>query len=169
MRACRSGLASAFILSGALSLAGCGPAETEGDPVSPAPTPPAPEAPAPAAAAGGEVVADDLASRETSRNIAPADEPAPPSTAEVEVPDPAVREDPGRVEDDQHRMQAVSAAAAEEVDPVRTYTVRPGDTLASIARAEYGDISRYREIYEANRDQLAGPDHIEPGQVLSLP
>ena len=50
-----------------------------------------------------------------------------------------------------------------------TYTVRKGDTLSAIALDHYGKASRWHAIYEANRDQIADPDLIHPGQVLKLP
>src|SRR5262245_5691513 len=37
---------------------------------------------------------------------------------------------------------------------VRTYTVKAGDTLSSIAKQHLGDANKYMKIYEANRDQL---------------
>lgn len=51
----------------------------------------------------------------------------------------------------------------------RTYTVAKGDTLSHIAKQFYGKASRWREIFEANRDQLDDPDRIFPGQVLKIP
>ena len=51
----------------------------------------------------------------------------------------------------------------------QTYTVRKGDTLSAIARQHYGRASHWHAIFEANRDQIADPDLIRPGQVLRLP
>lgn len=51
----------------------------------------------------------------------------------------------------------------------KTYTVKPGDTLSAIAKAELGDANAYTRIFEANRDQLSDPDLIKPGQVLRIP
>ena len=53
--------------------------------------------------------------------------------------------------------------------PERTYTVQPGDTLSKIAKEMLGDANAYKEIFNANRDQLADPDKIKPGQVLKIP
>ena len=52
---------------------------------------------------------------------------------------------------------------------VRRYTVVSGDSLSKIAKREYGDAQKWRQIYEANRDQIKDPDLIYPGQVLSIP
>ena len=58
-----------------------------------------------------------------------------------------------------------STGAAE----VKTYTVKAGDTLSSIARERLGNANAYPKIFEANRDQLSDPDKIKPGQVLKIP
>jgi len=58
-----------------------------------------------------------------------------------------------------------SSGAAE----VSTYTVKAGDTLSSIARERLGNANAYPKIFEANRDQLADPNKIKPGQVLKIP
>lgn len=49
------------------------------------------------------------------------------------------------------------------------YTVRPGDSLASIAYRFYGSSSRYAEIFEANRAAMPTPDDIYTGQRLTIP
>jgi len=51
----------------------------------------------------------------------------------------------------------------------RTYVVEKGDSLSKIAKAEYGDANKWRQIYEANRDIIKDPDLIYPGQTLRLP
>lgn len=48
--------------------------------------------------------------------------------------------------------------------------VREGDTLISIAREELGSSSRWRELYEANRETLGrSPGPLAPGTTLVLP
>lgn len=49
------------------------------------------------------------------------------------------------------------------------YTVVSGDTLSKIAKAQYGDASKYPTIFEANKPMLSHPDKIYPGQVLRIP
>ncbi len=53
--------------------------------------------------------------------------------------------------------------------PGADYTVRPGDTLARLAGQAYGDPAAWPRLLAANRDQLADPDAIFPGQVLHIP
>lgn len=50
-----------------------------------------------------------------------------------------------------------------------TYTVKSGDTLSSIARAYYGNASKWPDIYNANRDKIKNANLIYPGQVLTIP
>jgi nucleoid-associated protein YgaU len=64
-------------------------------------------------------------------------------------------------------IRATGGAAAPMATP--TYTVKPGDTLSKIAREQLGDANAYMEIFNANRDQLADPDKIKPGQTLKIP
>lgn len=74
---------------------------------------------------------------------------------------------------------AVSAAAAARPvytdalvihhEPARRYTVRPGDTLSSIALRFYGSRSRWPAIFQANKAVIKNPDAIFPGEVLTIP
>ena len=58
--------------------------------------------------------------------------------------------------------------APEAREPV-FHTVEGGDNLWKIAEEAYGNGSRYKEIFEANRPMLSDPDKIYPGQVLRIP
>ena len=49
------------------------------------------------------------------------------------------------------------------------YKVRRYDTLRSIARDALGDARRADEIYEINREVIADPTRLIPGQLLELP
>jgi nucleoid-associated protein YgaU len=48
-------------------------------------------------------------------------------------------------------------------------TVQAGDSLSSIAAAEYGDANLFPRIFEANRNQIGNPNLIFPGQELRIP
>ena len=53
--------------------------------------------------------------------------------------------------------------------PYGQWKVKSGDTLSKIAQTYFGDMKRYPEIFEANRDILKDPDKIQVGQTLELP
>lgn len=49
----------------------------------------------------------------------------------------------------------------------RRYTVQAGDTLTEIAQRFYGDAALFKAL--ANANNIADPNKIQPGQVLTLP
>ncbi|WP_406507158.1 LysM peptidoglycan-binding domain-containing protein [Streptomyces sp. NBC_00212] len=55
-------------------------------------------------------------------------------------------------------------------NPGKTYTVKPGDMLSTIAKQQYGDPNQWERIYKANAVQI-GPDpgNLRPGMVLTIP
>jgi len=64
---------------------------------------------------------------------------------------------------------------------MRTYTIKRGDTLSTIAEEQLGNAFLWRELYQLNREvilkaqrepariTMQGPDWIFPGTVLKLP
>jgi LysM repeat protein len=77
-----------------------------------------------------------------------------------------------------HGASKIPARAAEQVytdalvvhhEQDRHYTVRPGDTLSSIAQRFYGDPADWRGLYQANRSVIQNPDVIFAGEVLNVP
>jgi nucleoid-associated protein YgaU len=66
-------------------------------------------------------------------------------------------------------------SAMARVDPApcepaaRTWEVRQGDTLWSIAEAAIGDPSLWPALYRANRDRIKDPSRVYPGQLLTVP
>lgn len=57
----------------------------------------------------------------------------------------------------------------ESQDTTQTYTVVAGDTLSKISKHFYGDASKWKGIWEANKAQIKNPDLIQIGQVLRIP
>jgi hypothetical protein len=51
----------------------------------------------------------------------------------------------------------------------RTHVIRSGDTLSGLASRYLGSSARYREIYDANRDQLRSADDIREGMTIKIP
>jgi nucleoid-associated protein YgaU len=53
---------------------------------------------------------------------------------------------------------------------IRTYTIRPGDSLSTVAEVSYGDPTLWRVIYNFNRDKIGdNPNAIQAGMTLRVP
>jgi tetratricopeptide (TPR) repeat protein len=94
---------------------------------------------------------DQVARLTTYARSAPTPPAAPPVTTPVSAPRPATPPPThGRV-------------------APRTYTVKAGDTLASIATVCYRDSSQWTRIYQANQTALSGENRLTVGQTLIVP
>ncbi len=51
----------------------------------------------------------------------------------------------------------------------RTYEIKDGDSLASIAQEQYGDPRLWRSIYQANAHLIEDPTRVKTGQKIVLP
>jgi len=74
----------------------------------------------------------------------------------------------------QRLQMAGTTADRESAEPLpmeqsRTYRVKRGDTLSSIAKEVYGNASAWRKIYEANREVIPNQNVVSQGIVLILP
>ncbi len=130
---------------------------SEGEPVAPPATD--------MAEASGEPPAADLAA-------APPAEAAPPS----DLPDPSaglaaappVETTPPAESTDSGASSAVATRSSGGSRNFESYSVQGGDTLMKIAFEVYGDLYRWREIYEANRDKIGNPNAVPTGTELKI-
>ena len=67
----------------------------------------------------------------------------------------------------QAHTDALVRRAAQPI--TRTYTVRSGDTLSSIAARFYHNPGRWQWIYAANRSKISNPNSIYVGEKLTIP
>jgi nucleoid-associated protein YgaU len=66
--------------------------------------------------------------------------------------------------------QLLTLPGATPISPLPLlHVVRPGDTVAKIARELLNDANRWPEIFTLNGAVLTNPDVLVPGQVLLLP
>ncbi len=56
-----------------------------------------------------------------------------------------------------------------EAEPTRPYQIKKNDRYVSIAREELGDVTRWREIYELNKEVFPDPQFIREGVRIKLP
>ena len=89
----------------------------------------------------------------------PADEPAPVPAAPA-APAPTAPPPPP--------APAPPAGGSGPQPAGRVYTVRPGDSLSTIATRELCRQPAWEEIYQLNKDVLADPTKLQPGMQLRL-
>lgn len=65
--------------------------------------------------------------------------------------------------------EASDRESSAQVNAAKTYTVAKGDNLFRIAQKTLNDGTRWREIYELNKDRITNPRVIYPGQMIVLP
>jgi nucleoid-associated protein YgaU len=65
--------------------------------------------------------------------------------------------------------QNAAAAEREARGKVRTYLVQPGDTFTSISKKFYQTSARWKDILDANQNQVPDPDALKAGQTIILP
>jgi nucleoid-associated protein YgaU len=70
---------------------------------------------------------------------------------------------PGHLWSDLSKLDALTGGSTSH----RSYIVKPGDTLWSIAQATYGDGARWRDIARLNL--IDKPEQLRAGSVISLP
>lgn len=83
-----------------------------------------------------------------------------------------VRDKNGKMVDARGFSTNPATAAAEKAaigKDTRTYVVQKGDTLASIARKFYKSSQRWKDIADANQNQLDGGVNLKIGQTLIIP
>ncbi len=51
----------------------------------------------------------------------------------------------------------------------RTYTVKDGDTLKSLAKKYYGKSSKWKKIYDANKNKIPASQKLKKGMKLTIP
>jgi len=68
-----------------------------------------------------------------------------------------------------HPTDIVADIQVANPDVYAMHTVKKGESLSKIADHYYGDMMKYKQIFNANRDQVENENVIEVGQVLRIP
>jgi LysM repeat protein len=120
---------------------------------------------APAMAIAGVLVAAPVANAATAG-------PAMASTAVIQIhgaPQLRVHEGAKTAAHVTTHASTAAKASTEAKSATRTYTVQPGDTLASIAQRFYGSDNDWSILFQANKAKIANPNQIYPGELLLVP
>ncbi|MBO9541043.1 LysM peptidoglycan-binding domain-containing protein [bacterium] len=87
------------------------------------------------------------------------------------TPSPAAQPTPVATEKPQATASAAPSPVATPAAPRahRTYVVRRGDSLWSIAKHQLGDATRWKVLFERNQPPIRRADLLQPGMVLQIP
>jgi 5'-nucleotidase / UDP-sugar diphosphatase len=101
--------------------------------------------------------------------------PTAPAASTVAAPPPAAASPQRPALASPAPSPAVAAATASpgsssSAEGEQTYEVKAGDTLLSISEEVYGDATKWRKIYDANKDAIgADPDKLKLEMKLKIP
>ena len=96
----------------------------------------------------------------------------PVAVEEIPLQAPVLVETPPQQQQPQQTVRQAPqrpTTAATAASPGRTYIVQPKDTLMAISQKHYGTRSRWRDIYELNRDRMRHESDLKIGMELRLP
>ena len=88
------------------------------------------------------------------------------STQRVSRPAPVEDRGTSRSTSDAAPSASAPAAAQPRVGYV---TVQPGDTLSKISQQYYGNRTRVKDLYAANRNVMKSETDLKPGMILRIP
>jgi hypothetical protein len=74
--------------------------------------------------------------------------------------------DASKVSDPFSDLAATDSSDSDDSGETGTYTVKRGDTLMKVAFSLYGDIDRWKDIYDLNKAALKKASHLKVGMKL---
>ena len=66
-------------------------------------------------------------------------------------------------------IAGVESVDLQGVNVTHRYNVKPGESLSHIAKKIYGNTSKWRDIYQANRELIKDPDRLQAFITITLP
>jgi len=140
---------------------------------------PAAEAPAPPTSNDASpVVRASLESDTTPIAVTPGGVPSHPAIASVQPQPPAPRTPAPTAASTSRPTNSPNTTATQRpatppttrpTGTYRRYTIAKGDTLFSLAQRYYGNRSRWRDIYAANRDVMKSEGDLRIGMEVKIP
>lgn len=120
--------------------------------------------------AGTKLILPDIAASKNRGTKAPPADVRQVETRPVDKPSgtsPEPKDSPRKTA--KESKESPDTKIAERTPTHRTYQVRKNDRLMNIAKEQLGDASRWKEIYELNRDKFPDPARIREGVKIKLP
>ena len=110
-----------------------------------------------------EIKTEEKAEKPAEPAATPAPAPAEETQQPVLVPEQA--------EKTEKQEPAPAPAAKEEKKPALPcdHVVQTGDSLWKLAREYYGEGTKWKLIFDANKAQIKNENFLEPGKVLKIP
>ena len=90
---------------------------------------------------------------------------------EVMIPAPGEPQIEGarKIDEGKYVVQEEKTVESKIKVSTKEYTVKKGDTLASIAKEQLGKASRWQYLYEINKDRIKDPNKLKTGTKLIIP
>jgi len=92
--------------------------------------------------------------------------PSTPPSPDASVAIPPVEPTPAAAPTEQAAIPAAPSAAMPSGNS--SYAVQDGDTLMKVAFENYGDVYKWKQLYELNKDKISNPNSLVKGTVLKL-
>jgi len=80
-----------------------------------------------------------------------------------------VEKELGEIKEKEEKFKAEKVKLEAPAAKMMIYKVEKGDSLWRIAAKVYNNPAKWRKIFEANKERLATPDSLYPGQKLVIP
>ncbi len=94
--------------------------------------------------------------------------PYDPSIIDLEAPEQSTWNQPVPAQIEEP-LAYVEPYIEEPASTSQIHVVQARDTLYGLARLYYNDHTKWKKIYEANRDQISDPNLIKAGMKLVIP
>jgi len=116
-----------------------------------------------------QYIGKNLKSKSTKSSDGVKDQIMTPQNQWTEIPPHSKNDDDKTVIDENfYEDKTKVRGVASKNGKTESYKVKKGDTLMKIAFEKYGNLYRWREIFEANKKNIKGFNFLVPGMTLSI-
>ncbi len=89
---------------------------------------------------------------------------------EIMLPYPEIKESQAKpVSEGKFLIEKEEQIESEIKVSTKEYTIKKGDTLSGIAKEQLGNASRWKYLYDLNKDKIKNPNKLKAGQKIIIP